>query len=214
MKALFSALRGEAVIFDDTHPVSRITASGVEEVYEDSPFFPADAEDWTLLDDATEDQARNRLEEEEQAERVFTLFLPLFDSSLSRLCRVAIAGELEDGLTSKPDSIRKARDRFHSAPFPIPQRLEEALSIAGEADARMLSAFLRILSRRQPLIAEFAEAWAQIPLNSFPGELDPEAARSVIVQAGAFTRLVDNRAMGFPIGRFLSDVRPVLEKNV
>lgn len=109
MKALMSALRSEAVMFDDTQPVSRITAAGVDEVYEDSPFFPADAEDWMTLDDVTEDQARSRLEEEVAAERVLTLFLPLFDSSLSRLCRVAIAGELEDALTCRPHSICKAR---------------------------------------------------------------------------------------------------------
>jgi tetratricopeptide (TPR) repeat protein len=213
MKALLSALRSEAVMFDDTHIVSRITAAGVEEIQEESPFFPSDAEDWMLLHDVTDDQARSRLEEEAVAERVLTLFLPLFDSSLSRSCRVAIAGELEDALVSKPDSIRKARDRFHSAPFPVPQRLEEALSIAGEAEARMLGAFLRILSRRQPLIAEVADAWAQIPLNSFPTELDPEAARSVIIQAGAFTRLANNRAMGFPIGRFLNDAKahPIIQ---
>ena len=202
MKALISALRGEAVMFDDTRFVSRITAAGVEEVDEDSPFMSADVEDWVLLDDVTDDQVRGRLEEEAAAERLLALFLPLFDGSLSRSCRVAIAGELEDAMASKPDSIRKARDRFHSAPFPAPQRLEEALSIAAEAEAKLLGAFLRILSRRQPLIVEVTEAWAQIPPSQFSMSFPQEVARSYFVLNGSFARFVGHLADGIPVGVF------------
>ncbi|MFC5456829.1 tetratricopeptide repeat protein [Prosthecobacter fluviatilis] len=199
-----SALRGEAVRIEDTGPVSLITLAGDSSVDLDRAAMLADADDLVCIEESSAQEIQNRLATDMAAERVFTLFLPLFDASLTRSCRMSIAEEIEEALEIRQDSIQVAKNRFYSSPFPFSQRLEEALSIASEAKTVALTSFLRVLSRCQPLIAEVAEAWSSVPLSAFPSGLDPEAARSTLIQAGSFARLVEHRANHWSLGFFLS----------
>ena len=139
-------------------------------------------------------------------ERVCTLFLPVFDPTLSRQSRLAIAGELEDALNANAESLELASFRYHSAPLP-PERLADALDLAREAGTRRLSGFLRRLQRRQEYIAEVAQAWAHIPESDFPADPGAEAIRSLAIQSGAFERLVNSRAIGYQAGSILGQER-------
>jgi tetratricopeptide (TPR) repeat protein len=200
VKVLHSALKGETIVLNRALDSSDALVGSVvpsEEAY----FNLQNGEAWTEIDAESAEALQNDLKTKEKQERVFTLFLPLFDSSLTQGCRTAIAGEIEDTLASDNHAILLSSQRFHAAVFPQPSRLDEALLIAGNAKCGKLAAFLRILSRRQPLIAEAVAAWSQMPSSALPDRLDSEAARSLLIQAGTFLRLVESNA----IGRFSQD---------
>lgn len=148
-----------------------------------------------------------------EAERTFTLFLPLFDPALPAASRTAVAGELETLLTASAAALTLAERRFHAAPFPRVQLLEDALHLARETGTRRLASLLRTLLRRQSLIAAVAGAWEQIPRHSFPDTLNADAARRRLADAGSFLRLTGVRAAGHSSRVFLGRESDHLETS-
>jgi|GEM_PF-5646122 len=210
MSFILSPLRGEGVMFDGAEATTHITANRIAPV-DRQVLALAHAEDLIEVSVSTPEEAQLELRSRAREERVFSLFLPLFDPELSEDCRRMVAKEIEELLVEDPNAIGLASNRFYAAPFPLPDRLDKALSISGEIEARTLTGFLKRLSRCQPQIGEVAEAWAEIPDSNFPEGIDRESARSRVVDSGWFHRLVGFRVKGISVRLFPEKANKALE---
>ena len=197
-------------MFDGAEATMHITANRIAPV-DRQVLALAHAEDLIEVSVSTPEEAQLELRSRAREERVFSLFLPLFDPELSEECRRMVAKEIEELLVEDPNAIGLASNRFYAAPFPLPDRLDKALSISGELDARKLTEFLKRLSRCQPQIGEVAEAWAEIPDSNFPAGIDREFARSRVVDSGWFRRLVGIRVKGRSVRSFPEKANEALE---